>query len=146
LSFFPTGDDNPREINEFNTLTENEYLQVRDFIMLHYKATVRDDTPFWRHCRDIETPSTLVQRMELFKSRGRLSIPRDYQFAAPSWLAVMLGQGLIPEHYDPLVDRVGEAELDEYMAHVKALVARTVAAMPSHADYIRKYCPAEVPA
>lgn len=146
LGFFPTRDSNPTEIKEFNNLTENEYIQVRDFIMLHYKATVRDDTPFWRHCRDLEAPSTLIQRMELFKSRGRLSIPRDSQFASPSWLAVMVGQGLIPEHYDPLADRISETELDEYMAHVKATVARTVEAMSSHADYIRNFCPTEVPA
>lgn len=140
LALFPTCQGNSREIDNFNEMSEREYLDIRDFLMLHYKATIRDDTPFWRHCRDLEAPETLINRMELFSGHGRMFISQDNLFTPPSWLAVMVGQGLIPREYDPLADRISDQELHEYMDHVRNTIVRNVNAMPGHGDYIQRFC------
>ncbi|KAK0358603.1 hypothetical protein LTR94_034766, partial [Friedmanniomyces endolithicus] len=53
VRLMPDAGFDPANIAEFNRQTDFEYERVRDFIILHYKATERDDTPFWRHCRDM---------------------------------------------------------------------------------------------
>ena len=141
LALFPDRRFNQLEIDHFNQLTEREYEEIRDFLLLHYKATTRDDTPFWDHCREIEIPAALQTQIDLFKSHGRMFIPAGNLFSPPSWLAVMVGQGLVPESPDPLSARLSGIELDQYMNHIKAVVVRNVQAMPSHSDYLQNFCP-----
>ena len=146
LAFFPDKAFAPADIAEFNRHTQAEYVRIRDFLILHYKATRRDDTAFWRHCRDMEVPETLGHIMEVFQARGRLMITADHLFTAQSWMAVMLGQGLRPQTYDPLADGLTQAELEAHMASVRDQVAKLTHAMPGHGDYIRRFCRAEAAA
>jgi hypothetical protein len=73
LVLFPDRTCNDIEIDEYNRLTELQMEQIRDFIILHYKLTQRDDSPFWRQCASMEIPQTLTRKMELFRRRARPS-------------------------------------------------------------------------
>lgn len=130
-------------VAEFNRQTDFEYERVRDFIILHYKATRRDDTPFWRYCRDMDVPDTLQRKMDLWRANGRIFREDEELFAEESWIQVFLGQGEIPRAYDPLVDIKTDEEIDEFLGNVETVIGKCAALMPSHAAYVAKVCPAE---
>ncbi|MFJ6024605.1 tryptophan halogenase family protein [Brevundimonas sp. NPDC092305] len=142
VRLLPDASFNPATIAEFNRQTDFEYERIRDFIILHYKATERDDTEFWRHCRDMEVPATLQRKMDLWMSNGRVFREDDELFAEESWIQVLIGQGMIPRGYDPLVDIKTNGEIDEFLGNVRKVVGKCASLMPDHAAYVAKVCPA----
>src|SRR5690606_21650024 len=114
-----------------------------DFIILHYKLTERDDTPFWRHCRDMAIPDTLAERLALFRESGYAYMAADDLFSITSWVFVMVGQRLMPEQYHHMGGMLGEERLRRALETLKANIARGVAQMPYHKDFVQRYCPAQ---
>ncbi|MBB5739726.1 tryptophan halogenase family protein [Brevundimonas aurantiaca] len=142
VRLMPDGGFDPTTIAEFNRQMDFEYERIRDFVILHYKATYRDDTPFWRDCRDMAVPDTLQRKMDLFRANGRVFREDDELFTEESWIQVFLGQGVIPAGYDPLVDVTPEAEIERFLNDVETVIGKCVAVMPSHADYVARVCSA----
>ena len=132
----------PATIAEFNRQTDFEYERIRDFIILHYKATERDDTAFWRQCRDMEVPDTLRRKIDLFAANGRIFREDEELFSEESWIQVLLGQGVIPRGYDPLVDIKSDAQVEDYLGNVQRVIAKCVALMPNHAEFVANTCAA----
>ncbi len=130
--------------DEFNRVMHLEYERVRDFLILHYHATERDDTPFWDYCRTMTIPDSLAYKMALFRERGVIVNYKDGFFLEPSWLAVYIGQGVIPRDYDPLSERISDQALARYMADYAGKVSSAVQAMPSHAAFLEQYCPSAI--
>ena len=129
-----------RDIAEFNDQQLLDMEQIRDFLILHYKATERSDSAFWRQCRDMEIPDSLAQKIELFRDTGRVFRRNEELFAENSWVQVMMGQGLMPKRYHPIATKLGDAELDRLLGGLREDVARTVGSLPPHADYVARYC------
>ena len=102
----------------------------------------RDDTPFWRYCRDMDIPDTLQRKIDLFRANGRIFREDEELFAEESWIQVFLGQGIIPRGYDPLVDIKTDAEIVAFLGNVETVIDKCVAVMPDHAAYVAKVCPA----
>jgi tryptophan halogenase len=142
LQTFPLQGIRQSEIDEFNQQTQFEIENIRDFIVLHYKVTNRQDTPFWRHCRNMEIPPYLAHRIELFRETGRVFRVPNELFAENSWIQVMLGQGIVPEQYHPVVDAMSDQELARFLGDIKTSVDNTVAKLPRHEAYIEQYCKA----
>jgi tryptophan 7-halogenase len=143
LSWFPDRSFDPTVTAEYNRQVEREYESVRDFLVLHYRATERDDSDFWRHCARIEVPDTLAAKIDMFRRNGRL-IERDKDlFHEASWLAVMLGQGIVPESYDTLADVVDATEMHAVLSGMRNVIARTSEAMPAHSAFINRHCRAD---
>lgn len=142
VELFPDQGFDPADEDEFNRIMALEYDRIRDFLVLHYTATQRDDTPFWNHCRTMETPGTLKEKVALFKERGVVAKYRDGLFLEPSWLAVYFGQGIEPEAYDPLSDRAPQEALWRAMASLHAEIQTSAAQMPGHDDFVRACCSA----
>ncbi|MFT5140229.1 MAG: tryptophan halogenase [Lysobacterales bacterium] len=142
IKLFPVNEIIQSEVDQFNhdVKIENEY--IRDFIILHYHATQRGDTPFWTDCRDMEIPETLAHKMRLFKANGRVFREQNELFAERSWAAVMLGQGLIPDGYHPFVDNLSDQELNDFMAQIRASVMKIVGQLPTHHEFVDQYCKA----
>jgi tryptophan halogenase len=143
LTYFPDQGFDVAVADQFNRLMALEYEWVRDFIILHYKATERTDTPFWNHCRQMDIPEPLRQRMELFRADGRVFREGEELFPKISWLQVMHGQRLRPRGYHPLTDLLGEEEIAKYLDEVAGVIAACVDVMPSHAKYIADNCAAD---
>ncbi len=141
-----TPDFDPRIVEAYNRWIEMEYDRVRDFLILHYHATERADTPLWNYCRTMEIPDSLRHKMELFRARGRVVTYKDGLFLEPSWLAVYFGQRVMPGGYDPLADAMPPAELTAKLQAVRDQVYGAVSAMPRHEDFLAQYCPAQKPA
>ena len=127
------------DIDEFNRQTNKNFENIRDFIILHYHATERDDTAFWRHCRTMEVPDSLAKRLKLFRETGRLFL-ENYELFIDSWLQVMIGQGVVPQEYHAIVDMMDDKKLNGFLSKIRSNIDATVAKMPSHQDYLEKYC------
>jgi tryptophan halogenase len=139
LSLFPTRDANPLLAERYNSESMFEYERVRDFLILHYHATERDDTPFWDYCRTMSIPDTLRDAMELFRIDGRYFRNGEDFFALPSWVQVMLGQRIIPQGYHPIVDEMPEGRLADNVEGMRAMLAQAVSTMPTHDEWIDRY-------
>lgn len=140
LQLFPQGEIKPSTVNEFNIQAESEILRIRDFIILHYKATERDDSPFWRYCKDMDVPDDLMHRMTLFREFGKSFQVEGELFRLDSWTQVMLGQGVTPLSYHPIVKLMSERELKHFLDSVAAEVNRNMATLAPHQEFINKYC------
>ena len=142
LFMFPGDGFDPATISKFNALARNELEEIRDFLVLHYTATAREDTPFWRHCRAIEKPDSLKQRWEMYESTGNIVIEAGVLFREASWFAVLHGQGLQARAWHPFADIPSDAELARRFQILSADVDRRVATFPLHDDYLRTHCAA----
>ena len=137
IELFPAGGQfDPRDCDEFNRLVDMEYDRVRDFLILHYHATTRDDSPFWNHVRTMDVPDTLKGKMELWRETGRIEKYSDGLFYDASWIAVYLGQGVMPMRHDPRAGLPDPAQVSAAMAALQGAIGAEVAAMPGHRDYL----------
>ena len=146
IRMFPHAGVSLRDVAEFNDQQLTDMAQIRDFLILHYKATERADSPFWRQCRDMEVPDTLAQKIELFRETGRVFRKNEELFAENSWIQVMMGQGITPRAHHPVAEKLRDEELAKFLRTIRETVDRTVAGMPAHGDYVARYCGASVPA
>ncbi len=140
MTFFPDQGFNPVDIAEYNRQVQFEFVRSRDFIVLHYHATERRDSTFWRECASRPLPDTLARKIELFRSSGRIFREQEELFCETSWIQVLLGQNIQPERYHPLVDVTAAADIERMVEGIKGVNARCVDAMPSHAKFIAKHC------
>ncbi|MEI9850920.1 MAG: tryptophan halogenase family protein [Sphingomonas sp.] len=142
LQTFPfTGFDDAL-IRRFNERSREEIEKVRDFVIMHYHLTERDDTPFWNHVRTMKVPDTLQQRIELFRENAQAYQANEELFRVDSWLQVMIGQRLQPRAYHHLARLTQPEQLRAALASLRTNIASAVAGMPSHQDFLDSYCPA----
>ncbi|ATY31031.1 tryptophan halogenase family protein [Sphingomonas psychrotolerans] len=145
MALFPDRGFSQVEIDEYNRALVAEYEHVRDFIVLHYHATERSDSDLWNYCRTMEIPDSLAQRIALWRGKGRIFRGSGELFTEESWIAVLLGQNIVPESADPLAAMLAVDETSRYLAHLRDIVKRTAEAMPTHAHYIAQHCAAARP-
>jgi tryptophan halogenase len=135
LDHFPDKTFDQANIDSYNGQLIEEIEQIRDFIVLHYCATQRTDTPFWEYCRTMAIPESLSQRIELYRRTGRIPRGNGELFTNLSWFYIYQGLGVRPQRYDPLMDVVGVGQLREILGGLAQATAAAVRAAPSHDSY-----------
>lgn len=140
IVMFPTRDFVQSDIDAYNDVSEIEFARLRDFIILHYKATQRDDSEFWRYCKDMPVPDTLQEKFDLYQSNGRFWRRDSELFGEGSWISVFAGQNVEPKAPHPLVDIVPDEKLTDEVKHIEMVLNNSVQQIPAHFDYINKYC------
>ena len=139
LRMFPEAGVVQEDINEFNQQADFDIEHIRDFIILHYHVTNRTDTPFWRHCRQMDVPASLRHRIDLFVKTGRI-FREGSELFDDSWQQVMIGQGLMPQSYHPIVDTMSRDELEALLTQITSQIRRTVEKLPPHEEYLKRFC------
>jgi tryptophan halogenase len=142
FALFPDKDFDPILAEQYNRLIALQTEQIRDFLILHYKATERSDSPFWIRCRDMAIPDSLAHKIALFRAQGRLFRTEDDLFGDASWLAVLFGQNIMPKAYDPLADTLPAEQIAPMLARMRIAMRQAAERMPGHGDYIRRHCAA----
>ena len=140
MQLFPFGGNFEALAARYNAQSEYEIERIRDFIILHYKLTRRDDTSFWRSCRDMEIPDSLAERIALFRDSGTIYQSSDELFRVASWLYVMLGQGIVPSNHHHMGALLGDQRLRGALDSLKQNIASAVGSMPGHSEFLKKYC------
>ena len=146
VELFPEKKISPLDRDEFNRLIDLEYDRIRDFLILHYHATERSDTPFWDYVRTMSVPDTLQEKIDLFRRRGRIVKYREGVFLDASWVAVYTGQRIMPEGHDYRADLPPVDALVAGAEKLRAEIAAKAARMPDHRAHIESYCPMAVAA
>jgi tryptophan halogenase len=139
IHLFPFSGVTQAVVDHYNRDTRIEWEGVRDFIVLHYHVTERDE-PFWKRCREMEIPESLAHRIRMFRERAHAWQGDRELFKVDSWTHVMLGQGIMPEHYHGMVTALADADLSRFLESLRATVSRTVSQMPKHQEFIDQFC------
>jgi tryptophan halogenase len=139
MTLFPTRQFDETEIERFNAQTVKEYVDIRDFLVLHYKATERSDSDFWNYCRTLDPPDGLADKLAMFRSNGRVFRENNELFTETSWLAVMVGQGIETAGYHPAADILPDDETLRRLAHVREVIAQTASVMPTQEEFLRHH-------
>ena len=132
IALFPIGEIADVDRDAFNDQVDYEYDRIRDFLILHYHASTRDDSEFWRYVRHMPIPDSLAEKIELFRRAGRVQRYSRGLFFAPSWIAVMIGQGIVPAGWDQRVDVADPRALGEALDRLRSQIAVEVATLPGH--------------
>jgi tryptophan halogenase len=142
LTLYPDRNFRSAEIDRYNKILGAEYERVRDFLVLHYGTTERDDSEMWRYCRNVSKPDSLKERIELFRSHGRI-LREDFElFPTQSWLYVFVGQNIMPESDDPLVNIFDPQIVNDNLTNIRDVISKCAQSMPAHEDFIKQNCSA----
>lgn len=144
IELFPTKAFDPSHAAEYNRQVGHEYDLIRDFLILHYKQTARDDSEFWRYCANMDVPESLSAKMELFADTGLLYKDPEDLFRESSWVQVMVGQGMKPKSYHVMANRISSDQLNGFLGDVKRIIAKAVAPLPGHQQFVETYCKADL--
>lgn len=139
VKHFPLSGITDTAINEYNRQSEIEFERIRDFIILHYKLTARDDSAFWRQCRDMDVPASLQHKINLFNENGLFFRQDDELFSEIAWQQVMLGQGAKPSQYHPLADALSKEQLSDLMTSLRQLITHTSEKLPTHNEFLKRF-------
>ncbi|QWC57863.1 FAD-dependent oxidoreductase [Erythrobacter sp. 3-20A1M] len=138
MALFPTNAFADAERDRFNRESVRDYVDIRDFLVLHYKATERDDSEFWRYCRTLEPPAGLADKLAMFESSGRVIREHNELFTETSWLSVMAGQGVKPQGFHPVALLLDDEETRRRLGHIRQVVADTVSRMPTQDQFLER--------
>jgi len=142
IRLFPDRECSPLVSEWYNKRMARTFEWIRDFVILHFHATEREDTEFWRYCKYMSIPDTLRFKIEMFRKQGRIFVNAGEGFGPRPWLTVMYNQGLMPETFPPLATGQDDSVMRTELAKVRSGIKRTVENMPSHEDFIAKNCKA----
>ncbi|NVJ65050.1 MAG: tryptophan 7-halogenase [Gammaproteobacteria bacterium] len=139
IKYFPANGISKELVHQYNQEMNIQFDQVKDFLILHYKTSQRDDSEFWNYCRRIDIPDSLKERMELFQATGQFH-ERDYElFLKDNWLAVLIGQGVYPQSYDKRLDQFKDQDIAYLLAALKGQIQQKVSTMPSHKEILQRF-------
>lgn len=142
LANFPDRHFDAATRDRYNRLMIEESELIRDFLVLHYKVTRRDDSAFWRHCRHMPIPDRLAEKIAVFEATGRAFREHEELFNDTSWFAVMTGQGLQPRRFDPVAEVLSLEETRGRLKHIRSAIAASADYLPSHEQFIAEHCAA----
>jgi len=143
LDFFPDRGWSGIDRDEYNRQSRFDYERIRDFIILHYHLNQRTDSAYWLECANMAIPDTLRRKMDMYRAHGRVVRVDNELFSEVGWIQVFEGQNMPIDGYHPLADAQSEADIAEYLAGVRAVIAKCVDVMPSHDEYIARMCAAK---
>ena len=142
IHYFPFGGITQSFVDQYNEDLRLEAEAVRDFIILHYHVTDRQDTPFWRFCREMKVPELLARRIQMFRDRAHAWRGENEMFQLDSWVQVMFGQGIQPANYQRMTEGMADQDLANFLEGIRTAISRAVDAMPAHQDFLDRYCKA----
>ena len=140
IHMFPHAGINQKQVDEYNRQSQNEFEQIRDFIILHYHVNERTDSQFWKDVREMEVPESLSHKIALFKETGNLFREQNDLFLESSWLQVLMGQGIEPRDYHPLANGMSDTKLLELMANIKRIKNAPVGKIATHDNFLKQVC------
>ncbi len=141
IELFPDRDCEPRLADEYNRLMRRSFESIRDFIILHYHLSQRDEE-FWRYCRSMPIPDALRHQLQLFRASGQVALYDSEAFAESSWVSIFFGQRVWPRRHDPMADLIPRERLQQDLERRRHIVGGAARSLTSHGDFITRFCAA----
>jgi tryptophan halogenase len=139
LRYFPDRGCDPALVREYNRRMNADFEEIRDFVVLHYCATARDDSPFWQWCAHMPLPESLQERIELFRAQGIVREELDELFRASSWQSVFEGMGIRPRRYSPRLDNMDYSDIATTLQTARTAIQGMVSHLPTHEEFLRTH-------
>jgi len=143
ITLFPDQSFSQANIDQYNRQSDFEIERIRDFIIAHYKVTQRNDSEFWRYCKNMSIPASLQQKFDVYQAYGRVERKADELFREDSWVQMLIGQNMLPQNYDPFVDLKPQQEIESFVNTTQTVIKNCFVNLPSHADFIAQQCCAQ---
>ena len=137
LALMPTTAFEPAIRTRYNFETAREYLDIRDFLVLHYKATERDDSDFWNYCRTLPPPDGLQSKFAMWQGAGRVIREHEELFTETSWLSVLACQEVAAGGHHPIAHTIPDDEVRRRLAHIREVIAGAVEQMPTQERFLQ---------
>jgi tryptophan halogenase len=140
VAHFPGAMIEEEHVRSYNTVIANCIDGIRDFLTLHYFASSRVDTSFWKATKhEIKLNEMLHERFSLWRKRlpNARNIHMKYHgFESYSYSAMLLGLGCRPERHLPILDHMDDEKAGAVFGAIRDKAARLSAALPSQYDYL----------
>lgn len=140
VKHFPGEDWDPALISGYNKTVARCMDGVRDFLVLHYRAAARADTPYWKATKERAIPPGLAERMELWATRlpDETSVyPYYHGFEPYSYNVMLLGLGgHLPARHRPALDLMDDDAALREIAEVGAQRRELAGRLPSQYEYL----------
>jgi len=139
-SNFPDKSMSPAFAHRFNKSFGELMANIRDFIVLHYYTSNRDE-PFWHAAReDIEVPASLAENLEIW--RHVMPAPADITgvnlFAPWSFLAVLYAKGWYDDTEFPVEGSLAREDWQGYARQMDDLKRRLLAHLPDNYELLTR--------
>lgn len=132
VSLFPLGADMAAEAAIYNERVTGHFDRLDDGFDARRRLNARSGEPFWDEARAAPISDRLAHRLAVFAARGIVALYQDESIGEEDWQAMLIGMGLVPESYDPQIDRVPDDEAIGRMQSLLGAIRREVEAMPPH--------------
>ncbi|QKW35620.1 tryptophan 7-halogenase [Actinomadura sp. NAK00032] len=153
VKHFPDKRFEPVLIDRFNREIEQMFDDTRDFIQAHFGFAPRDDTPFWRACKELELAPRFQEKVAMYKAGLAVEMPvtdestyygnfeaefRNF-WSNANYYCVFAGLGLLPDHPLPALAMRPETvdSSRAIFADVKRRQAELIGGLPSTYEYLR---------
>ena len=139
VEFFPDSNFDPAIAAEYNRVSRNEFERIRDFLILHYHANAREEGELWRYCRAMSLPDSLAHKLEVWRATARVPMLSEESYQEPSWVSILLGQGIEPRRHDPIIDGMPLDRLRAGLHARREAVRRQAESMPRHGEFLARW-------
>jgi tryptophan halogenase len=139
VKHFPDDGWNPVHRESYNARVARVMDGVKEFLVLHYRAAAREDTPYWKAVKTQRIPAGLAEKLRLWAARmpeDATIYPHYHGFETYSWTVMLLGLGLAPKERRPALAHMDAGRAHAEFARVRAESERLVALLPSCRDYL----------
>lgn len=144
LHLFPVHADYGVERDEYNQNVRSAFERMRDFQSAHYLLNHyglnRPDGGFWSRARAVPASVELAHKIDAFRARGEAAHYEDEAFTIDDWQALFLGHGLVPETWDPAVERTPADLREGELARIQDFIRRKVEDQRTHTAYLQSVC------
>ncbi len=151
---FPDKRFDPILAQRFNSEIETMFDDSRDFVQAHFTFAPRNDTPFWRACKDLVLADDITEKIEMYRAGLPVNMPiadessyyanfetefRNF-WNNSNYYCIFAGLGFEPGHTLPsLANRLDSVDRAETVfAEIKRKQKELVETLPSTYEYLRQ--------
>ena len=140
LHHFPDRQFSPALAASYNRILTANYENVRDFIILHYCLTKREDTPFWKSVvHDTRLPDQLKAQLAEWKSLWPNTVKgTGHMFTEFNYVSVLAGMDYLPTQHLPALNFVNTDYASQYFQRVKSRSQQLTSQLPTQGEYFRQ--------
>lgn len=136
---FPDHRWEPQLRQDYNRRIANAIDGVKEFLVLHYRAASRNDTPYWQEAKSRPIPDGLAGRLESAKSHlldEETVFPQYHGFEPYSWNTMLMGLGSGPGKPRPAINGTDPANAEREFALLAQKSRDLVDKLPGCGEYL----------
>ncbi len=127
--------------DRFNDLMNNSYQWIRDFIVMHYCLSQRDDTPYWLAVRSEEAvPDSVRETLEFYDHAWPFGDVADskngFRLPFASTACVLAGFNRFPRQYNSYVAGLMNQQVEQTLSRISARNQAVAQACPDHGEFL----------